>query len=165
MAMKVSRDVFTPLTLGSFGLLAVTGVLMFFHLDSGLNKAAHEWLSWLLIAAVGGHVLSNLGSLKRHFQSTRTRSLLAGFAAVLALSFAPVGGNDKPPFVVPMAALARAPLPVLAQVAGVEESVLRERLAAAGTPAQADTASVAQLVGTDLRQQMGTLNRVLAQNP
>lgn len=36
------REWATPLTIGSFLLIAVTGVLMFFHLDSGLNKLAHE---------------------------------------------------------------------------------------------------------------------------
>ena len=41
-AMKLQRDWATPLTIGAFGLLAVTGVLMFFHPDSGLNKAVHE---------------------------------------------------------------------------------------------------------------------------
>ena len=45
--MKVSRDWATPVTIGSFGLMAITGLLMFFHLDSGLNKTAHEWLAGL----------------------------------------------------------------------------------------------------------------------
>lgn len=44
--MTISRNWATPLTIGSFLLMAVTGLLMFFHLDTGLNKAAHEWLGW-----------------------------------------------------------------------------------------------------------------------
>ena len=44
------RESATPLTIGSFLLIAITGVLMFFHLDSGLNKLAHEWLGWAMIA-------------------------------------------------------------------------------------------------------------------
>ena len=42
--MKLSRDWATPLTAGAFIVLAVTGLLMFFHLDRGLNHLAHEWL-------------------------------------------------------------------------------------------------------------------------
>lgn len=163
--MKISRDWFTPLTLGTFVLLSVTGVLMFFHLDSGLNKTAHEWLSWLLLAAVGGHVLSNLVSLKRHLTATRTKFVLAGFAAVLLLSFAPIGGDGKPGFAAPIAALAQAPLPVLAQVAGISEAELQQRLAAAGTPVDAGTTTLAQVVGSDLRRQIGTLNKVMATQP
>ena len=48
--------------MGAFTLSAVTGVLMFFHLDSGLNKAAHEWLSW---AMVGGGRNSQIGYIHR----------------------------------------------------------------------------------------------------
>lgn len=163
--MKISRDWFTPLTLGAFVLLSATGVLMFFHLDTGLNKTAHEWLSWLLLAAVGGHVVTNLSSLKRHLSATRTKLVLAGFAAALLLSFAPIGGGGKPGFAAPIAALAQAPFPVLAQVAGISESELHQRLAAAGTPAGAGTTTLAQIVGSDLRSQVGTLNKVLATQP
>ena len=50
--MSIKREWATPITIGAFLLSAVTGVLLFFHLDSGLNKLAHEWLSWVLLAAV-----------------------------------------------------------------------------------------------------------------
>ncbi|EWS63204.1 hypothetical protein Y695_03563 [Hydrogenophaga sp. T4] len=42
MNLAKQRPWITPLVMGSFALSAVTGVLMFFHLDTGLNKAAHE---------------------------------------------------------------------------------------------------------------------------
>lgn len=57
--MTVSREWATPLTMGAFGLLAVTGVLMFFHLDTGLNKQAHEWLGWVLLIGVSLHLAAN----------------------------------------------------------------------------------------------------------
>lgn len=41
--MSSLRKWATPLTIGSFLLMGVTGILMFFHLDIGLNKLAHEW--------------------------------------------------------------------------------------------------------------------------
>mgnify|MGYP006339522549 CR=1 FL=1 len=53
--MKLQRDWITPITMGAFGLLAATGVLMFFHIDSGLNEAVHEWLSWVLLGGVALH--------------------------------------------------------------------------------------------------------------
>ena len=65
--MKLQRDWITPITMGAFGLLAVTGVLMFFHLDSGLNEAAHEWLSWVLLGGVALH------AAKRTANRTPTR--------------------------------------------------------------------------------------------
>ncbi len=48
--MKISREWATPLTIGVFGLMAATGLLMFFHLDNTLQKTAHEWLGWAMVA-------------------------------------------------------------------------------------------------------------------
>jgi cytochrome b561 len=67
------REWATPLTIGSFLVIAVTGVLMFFHLDSGLNKLAHEWLAWAMLAAVGLHAAVHFKSFSRYF--TRPRHL------------------------------------------------------------------------------------------
>lgn len=43
---------------------------MFFHLDSGLNKTAHEWLSWAMVIGVTLHVLLNMPAFKRYFTQT-----------------------------------------------------------------------------------------------
>ena len=40
MNLANQRPWITPLVMGSFALSAVTGVLMIFHLDTGLNKTA-----------------------------------------------------------------------------------------------------------------------------
>ena len=65
--MKVSREWATPLTIGLFILMAVTGILMFFHLDSRLNKLAHEWLGWLFVVGVVAHAAANWTGVKYHF--------------------------------------------------------------------------------------------------
>ena len=52
MNLYAQRPWITPVVIGAFTLSAVTGVLMFFHLDSGLNKTAHEWLSWAMVIGV-----------------------------------------------------------------------------------------------------------------
>lgn len=39
--MAVQREWATPVAAGAFLLSAVTGVLIFFHIDSGLNKFVH----------------------------------------------------------------------------------------------------------------------------
>lgn len=161
--MKVSRDVFTPLTLGSFGLLSITGVLMFFHLDTGLNKAAHEWLGWVLLAGVGLHLASNFMAFQRYLRMPRPRAVLAGFALLLGLSFLPLGGaGGEPPFVAPLATLAAAPLSVLAAVAGSSPDDMARRLAAAGLPGATASSSVLQLAGPDRKQQIRVLGQVLA---
>lgn len=160
--MKLQRDWITPITMGAFALLAVTGVLMFFHLDSGLNETAHQWLSWVLIGGVALHAAVNWPGLRRHLAGWRGRAALGLFAVVLAASFVPLGGSGEPPFVPPLRALADAPLPVLAQVAKATPEQLRQRLRSAGLNPARDADTVHDLVGEDIRAQIRVLSQVVA---
>lgn len=157
--MVIQREWVTPLAAGSFFLLAVTGVLMFFHVDIGLNKFVHEWLSWVLLAAVGLHVFVNFSGFKRHLAARRGQVLIGLSVIVLGLSF--VGGDEgEPPFVAPIRALSTAPLATLAEIAGLSPEALRERLAVAGLQPSSDAQSLADLTGTDVRKQMHALEAV-----
>ena len=151
--MKLQRDWITPITMGAFALLAVTGVLMFFHLDSGLNETAHQWLSWVLIGGVALHAAVNWVGVKRHLAGWRGRSALALFAVLLAASFVP-----------PLRALADAPLPVLAQVARTSPEELRARLQSAGVTVRSDSDTVHGLVGDDTRAQIRVLSQVMTKS-
>ena len=162
MNLNAQRPWITPLVMGAFLLSAVTGVLMFFHLDSGLNKVAHEWLSWAMVIGVTLHVLLNMPAFKRYFTQTTGRVVMGVFAAVLALSFIPAGGaGGDPGFAPPVRALAKAPITVLAQVAGTSPEDLKAQLQAQGLTVTSDQQSVADLVGGDLRAQIGTMSKVL----
>ncbi len=160
--MKLQRDWVTPVTMGAFALLTVTGVLMFFHLDSGLNKVAHEWLSWALIAGVALHAAVNWPGVRRHLQGWRGRTALALFAVLTAVTFVPLGGGGEPPFVAPIRALADAPVPLLAQVAHTTPDDMRVRLQRAGLAPGSDADTVHRLVGDDTRRQMRVLSQVMA---
>ena len=162
MNLNTQRPWITPLVIGAFFLSAVTGVLMFFHLDSGLNKTAHEWLSWAMVIGVTLHVLINMPAFKRYFTQTTGKVVMGVFALVLALSFIPAGGaSGEPGFAPPVRALANAPITVLAQVAGTTTDDMKAKLQAAGVTVTSDQQSVADLVGPDLRAQIGTLTQVL----
>lgn len=166
MNLNPHRPWITPVVIGAFGLSAVTGVLMFFHLDSGLNKTAHEWLSWAMVIGVSLHVLLNLPAFKRYFTQTTGRVVIGLFALVLALSFIPAGGSGgEPGFAPPVRALAKAPITVLAQVAGTSTDEVKAKLQAQGLTVTSDQQSVADLVGGDLRQQIGAMSKVLANDP
>ena len=166
MNLNPHRPWITPVVIGAFGLSAVTGVLMFFHLDSGLNKTAHEWLSWAMVIGVSLHVLLNLPAFKRYFTQTTGRVVIGLFALVLALSFISAGGSGgEPGFAPPVRALAKAPITVLAQVAGTSTDEVKAKLQAQGLTVTSDQQSVADLVGGDLRQQIGAMSKVLAPDP
>jgi ABC-type taurine transport system substrate-binding protein len=59
-------------------------------------------------------------------------------------------------------ALAKAPITVLAQVAGTSTEDVKARLQAAGFTVTNEQQSVADLVGGDLKAQIGTMTKVLA---
>lgn len=160
--MNIERSWVTPITAGAFLLSAVTGVLIFFHIDSGANKFVHEWLSWVLLGGALLHTTVNFGGLKAHLKTRRGQVLVGLFVVVLALSFIPLGGGrSEPPFAAPMRALGEAPLATLAQVARVTPDELRTRLSKAGVSATSDDQTLAQLVGADMRRQVRVLGQVL----
>jgi len=165
MKIGTQRPWITPAVIGSFALLSVTGILMFFHLDSGLNKLAHEWLSWIFVGVVVLHILLNSMAFKRYFKTGIGKVVIFGFVALLALSFVRLGGGDsKPPFIAPMQMLAAAPLSAVAQLAKLDVSEVTARLAAKGIAAQNPEQSVKDLVGPDLGAQMRAL-AAIAESP
>jgi len=165
MNLNPHRPWITPVVIGAFLLSAATGVLMFFHLDSGLNKTAHEWLSWAMVIGVTLHVFLNMPAFKRYFTQNTGRAIMGVFALLLALSFIPAGGEggSEPGFAPPVRALAKAPITVLAQVAGTSTEDMKAKLQATGLTVTSDQQSVADLVGGDLKAQIGTMTQVLAQ--
>jgi hypothetical protein len=159
--MNIRRDWVTPITAGAFLLSAVTGVLIFFHIDSGANKFMHEWLGWVLLGAAALHALANFPGLKAHLKSRRGQALVGIFVAALLLSFVPLGGEDEAPFAAPVHALANAPLTTLAQVAQVSPAQLRADMVKAGLQPVSDEQTLSELVGPDPHKQMHVLADLL----
>lgn len=155
MNLNPHRPWITPLVMGAFLLLTVTGVLMFFHLDSRLNKLAYEWLSWALLAGVLLHVGLNVNAFKRYLSQPTARVVMGVFVLALGLSFVPLGGAKNEPGFDP-------PVHALAQVAGTSTDDIKARLQAQGLNVTSEQQLVADLVGNDLRQQIGALTPVLS---
>ncbi len=86
--MKLQRGWIAPLTLGAVLVSAATGAPMFSHLDGGLNKAAHEWLSWALLSGVVLHAADDADASVAQRVGGDTRVQIR----VLATVMAPAGG-------------------------------------------------------------------------
>lgn len=158
--MKINREWATPLTAGAFTLMAVTGVLMFFHLDRGLNHDAHEWMGWAMLVGVGAHVTANFSNFKKHLNTKTGRSIIASCLLVLGLSFISPPQEDRGPgWAPPVVALGKMQLAKLALVAQMSEDEVRIRLAAID-PAAHSVDSIRELVGHDLRAQVRALNTI-----
>ncbi|MRU16146.1 DUF4405 domain-containing protein [Roseovarius sp. A21] len=160
--MPTLRQFATPVTIGAFLLSAVTGVLMFFHLDAGLNKAAHEWLSWALVAGVLAHLTVNYRAFKGYLKRPLARGVMAGFAIVLVASFLPLAGSSGSPVPVVMDGLAKAPVVKVIALTGQEEPLVLSRLAAAGFDADPQQ-TIASLSGGDRGAQGEILKAIFAE--
>jgi hypothetical protein len=166
--LKISRDWATPLTMGSFALMGVTGILMFFHLDTGLNKLAHEWLGWVMVAGVALHSAVNWLAYKRHLLNNRSGRVIVGVSlAVLAATFfiqqpGKEGGGSPP--VMAMRAVLGSNLNQVAPLTGRDAATLQADLKAAGFAAEDPKAKLSALVGND-REQTGRLMGVLFSAP
>ncbi len=157
----VSREWATPLTIGVFALMAITGLLMFFHLDSGLQKSVHEWLGWLLVAAVAAHATANWVGFKRYLRSPgRAWAILGVCALALAATFVPLApaAADVSPPVLAMRAVSEAPLSTVASLAGKSVEQLQGDLDAAGIHVGSGNQSIDSVVKGN-REQMGRAMR------
>lgn len=152
MRFKIQREWATPLTIGAFALMATTGILMFFHLDSGLNKTAHEWLGWVMVSGVVLHASVNWLSFKRYFTgSGPARAILIASVVVIAGSFVQLGGGGDgppPPFLAVRAVLG-APLTAVAPLTGRPAEQLLADLKAGGFALTDSSQSLASVIGQD----------------
>ncbi len=158
----MTRDWITPITTGAFLLTAVTGVLLFFHAATGLNKVVHEWLSWIFLIGAVVHLALNFAPFKKYLSQRKGQVLLGSSVLLLALSFIPVdGGHHDSPFAPPINALAHTSLTTLAQVAGTSPDQLRERLSSKGITVDSYQQSISELIGDDFRDQVHLLEELL----
>jgi hypothetical protein len=167
--MNISREWATPLTMGAFGLMAVTGILMFFHLDTGLNKTVHEWAGWVMVAGVALHAVANAKAFIRHLTaSTKGRAIVVVFAVVLAGSFFSLPPSNKKPSAPPVVALkaiARAPLTSVAPLAGKSVDQLLVDLESAGIHVASSNESLEHALGGDRGRIGRAINVIFTPKP
>lgn len=162
--LKVSRTWATPLTAGVFVVMAATGVLMFFHADTGLNKLAHEWMGWLMVAAVMAHAMSNWSGFKRYlFGSRGAQAVLVAAAVTLVASSLVGSGEAASPPVMALQTLSRAPLKTVLPLTGKSLGQAQAELAAVGIVLRDGEQTLQQLSQGD-RGKLGRAVRALLES-
>lgn len=89
--MKKLRSWVTPITIGSFLLIGVTGLLMFFKVRGSLIVVAHEWLSPIFVIGACLHIWLNWGAVRTQLSRARGIGVVGLFAALLLLVLLPFG--------------------------------------------------------------------------
>lgn len=127
----------TPLVIGSFLLMGVTGVLMFFHLDTATMKTVHEWAGFVLVAGAIAHLVLNWRPFTLYLRRPLAAAIIGLGALALVATFVPnlipgvVEGAGLGPKVV-MDAMGNATIPALAEMAGKPTDTLLAEFEAAG---------------------------------
>ncbi|MEP2718139.1 DUF4405 domain-containing protein [Pseudophaeobacter sp.] len=159
--MSALRKWATPLTVATFLAMGVTGILMFFHVDSALNKVLHEWAGWLMLLGVLAHLVLNWRPFSAYLKRPMARGIMGAGVLVLALSFWPVSGGGSPVQQV-MQAMAQSDVATVIALSGQELETGLEVLAAAGLEAD-HTTTMAELTGGARGVQMQVIDLLFAQ--
>lgn len=118
----------TPLAASSFIILAVTGILMFFKIETGLIKPFHEWLSWAMIAGVLLHTLVNWKQFTGYFSRIPALAIIgAGLLITLFSVFTPVKQEQNPRMKMTRAIMS-SKLDTVAEVAGSDGAAMTAKL-------------------------------------
>lgn len=133
--------------------MVVSGGLMFFHLDTGLNKTLHEWVGLVMLGAVIAHLVINWRAFGTYFKRPLAQGIMTVSAVLLALSFIPqpeAGGN---PARMVMRGIGQADIETVIALSGLPLEAGLERLEAVGISAEAGVKMTA-LTGGDRDLQM-----------
>jgi hypothetical protein len=157
-----------PLTIGAFAVTAVTGILMFFHVQIGLVKVAHEWLSWLFVIGALAHLLVNWQAFLAYFRKPVAVGIIGVMCLLGAASFLPLGGaggagpgGGRGPVAALLQAMEQAPLAVVAQVAHRTPQAITAELKAQGIQVQHEQQTVAEIASANNQRSMDLLTRML----
>ena len=153
------RNWATPITVGSFIISAISGVILFFHLNIGMMKPAHEWLSWFMILGVALHVFTNWHSFKQYFKKPIPLAVISVFVILTALSFFTVGQDDKEggrknfraTANQSMQLLQSTPVYLIAQIAKTTPEAMIERLTSQGMKVENAAQNLVEIAGSNNR--------------
>ncbi|MCV6589537.1 MAG: DUF4405 domain-containing protein [Marinobacterium sp.] len=133
---RSTRPWSTPLTIASALVVAISGVIMFFHLGDSLVKGAHEWIGMLFVIAMVLHILQHWPAFRRYFAQRKgviviSAVLLAstGFVAASALS------TSKHPAHLVVDTVLSLPLEKVAVINDITTAQLQQQLDTAGISA------------------------------
>ncbi len=151
-----------PLTIGSFALVAVTGILMFFHAAFGQMKLAHEWIGWLLVAAAVAHLVVNWKPFLAYLKKPAALLILGVFVVLGALSMTPTSGQSgPPPYRVLGTAMQSSSLEVVAQVVKKDVGSVTDQLTAHGIQVRDSEQTIEEIASENQVRGMAILAYIL----
>lgn len=125
--MKLSRSFITPLITIIFLVVALSGLLMFFHIFDGYTEVVHEILGVIFVVLLVLHVILNWKALKIHFKK---RVFILSTIVVAVISILLVIQQQKSPKfdTILIERITNAPIEDVLKVLQVDSIVVVKRL-------------------------------------
>lgn len=157
-----------PLVIGSFAVVAVTGILLFFHVDIGLAKAAHEWLSLILVVGAVAHTALNWRPFLAYFRKPAGMAIIGvmlalGVASLGVSLVGSAGGHEHgpPAMMAATRAMETSSLRVVAQVAKSSPEAIVEKLKTAGIQVRSADQTIGEIASENGARNSELLGEIL----
>ena len=165
MKAITTRTWSTPLIMGSALVVAISGVMLFYHLQSGLVKSMHEWLGLLFVAAIVLHVLNHWMPVSRYLKNRQALGIIAVVVITAAGWIITNGTTEENPAKRLFAKAQQAPLSAIAGLQSEPVEHIVGRLQMAGITVISEQQSVADIATKNRRNPMELISIALADKP
>lgn len=129
--MKLSRKYVTPFITLIFLVVALTGMLMFFHIFDGYTEVTHEFLGLFFTICTVFHIILNWKALKIHFKKGVFIPAAAGITVITLLFIFQQQANPKVDTIL-LERIIKAPVSDVFKVLQVDSAEAVTRLKANG---------------------------------
>ncbi|NTU96493.1 MAG: DUF4405 domain-containing protein [Chlorobiaceae bacterium] len=147
----------TPLAASSFIILAVTGILMFFKIETGLIKPFHEWLSWAMVAGVILHTIANWKQFTGYFSRKPALAIIGiGVIVTLFSVFTPTKQEQNPRMKMTRAIIS-SKLETVAELAGSNGADMSAKLQQKGIAVSDGNMTIRQIAASNGKNEMAVL--------
>lgn len=157
----LSRKYVTTPVIAAFGVLGISGVLMFFHVKNGGIVTMHEWIGLLFVLFATLHIIVNWKAFSNYF-SQKVAVLIMAVVLVtgggIYIANDVEGANPIKAFVMKTG---NAPLVHVAPVVGVSTEDAMAKLEAAGVSVESEEDSLSTIAGMNGRKSMDLLGILL----
>lgn len=147
----------TPLATGTFVILAVTGILMFFKIEAGYTKPVHEWLSWAMVAGVLLHIAANWKAFTGYFTRKPALAIIGAGLLLTILSIVMPARNEQNPRMKMTRALEKSKLETVAVVAGQKSESIILKLEQKGIAVESSAMSIREIAAKNGKKEMDVL--------
>ena len=163
--MSTLRKFATPLTIGTFLIVGITGTFWYLHIVTDLGRWLHEIIGLAMMAVVVFHVVLNWRPFKLYFKRTIALVLILASVALTGYAFVGVGeteGAGGPPNFAAFSAFSDESLITLGPIFDTTSEILVTRLTDAGYSGVSPTSTIADVAGDNVRAQMTAFSALAA---